>query len=204
MNPYDSVWEFEKAVADFAGAKHGIAVDSCTSAIFLCCKCVFVQRVTIPARTYISVPAAVVHAGGHVEFVDEPWSGAYQLKPYQIWDSALRFRRGMFRETGGGMQCLSFQAKKLLPIGRGGMILTDDGVIAKWLRLARSNGRNTEVPFERDNISMLGWNMAMTPEQGARGLELLQSLPDYLPDQRQSYPDLRGMPVFAKRMGAAA
>lgn len=204
VNPYDSVWEFERQVAAFAGSKHGIAVDSCTSAIFLCCKAVFVTGVTIPAKTYISVPSAVVHAGGRVSFVDETWSGSYRLKPYQIWDSALRFRRGMFQETGGGMQCLSFQTKKLLPIGRGGMILTDDDAIAKWLRMARSNGRNTDVPFADDSISMLGWNMAMTPEQGSRGLDLLAAIADNLPDQQQEYPDLRKMPVFQSAERQAA
>ena len=150
--------------------------------------------VELPARTYISVPAAVVHAGGKVVFTDKEWSGIYQLKPYPIWDSALRFRQGMY---AGGLHCVSFQARKLLPIGRGGMILTNDKSAAGWLRKARSNGRNISVPYEQDLIDFLGWDMAMTPEQGARGLQLLQTANPNAEDQRNDYPDLRRMPVFA-------
>ena len=194
MNPYQTVSEFEKAVAEFCGSKFGIATDTCTSAIFLACKYLQVGEVEIPARTYISVPAAVIHAGGSVNLVDEEWVGAYKLKPYPIWDSALRFRRGMYL---GGFHCVSFQARKLLPIGRGGMILTDDEIATEWFRKARSNGRNIKVPYEEDAIDILGWDMAMTPEQGARGLQLLGAYSDR-PDQRNEYTDLRRMPVFVE------
>ena len=33
--PYDSVVEFENTIAEYAGAKYGIAVDCCSHAIFL-------------------------------------------------------------------------------------------------------------------------------------------------------------------------
>lgn len=191
-NAYKVVWEFEERVADFAGSKYGVATDSCTSALFLCCKYLRVGEVTLPARTYISAAFSVLHAGGSVRFEDFAWSGLYQLRPYQIWDSALRFRRGMYQ---GGFQCLSFQMKKLLPIGRGGMILTDDSEAVEWLRKARSNGRNAAVPNSEDKIDAIGWNMAMIPEQASRGLQLLEGIGD-LPDKIQHYPDLREMPVF--------
>lgn len=190
---YDIVAEFEKRVAIFTGAPHAVATDSCTSAIFLCCKYLNVGEVTIPARTYISVPAAVIHAGGLVQFEDVEWSGSYQLKPYPIYDSALRLRSGMYR---GGFECLSFQAKKVLAIGKGGMILTEDRAAAKWLTKMRSNGRDITVPYSEDRIEELGWNFHMTPEQAARGIQLLDCLRDG-PDLVQDYPDLRDMPAFA-------
>lgn len=194
MNPYEIVWEFEREVAKFAGAAHGVATDTCTNALFLCCKYWGVSAVTIPAKTYVSVPAAILHSGGKVEFVEKDWSGMYQLEPYPIWDAALRFRKGMYE---GGFQCLSFQARKILPIGRGGMVLTDDDKAAEWLRKARSNGRNLKVPYSEDKLDSLGWDMAMTPEQGARGLQLLSYADENAEDQRLDYPDLRNMPVFA-------
>lgn len=192
---YEVVWEFERQVAAFAGSKYGVATDSCTSAIFLCCKYLKVEEVVLPSRTYISVPAAVIHAGGRVAFKNIQWTGLYRLHPYPISDSALRFRRGMYV---GGFHCVSFQMKKLLPIGRGGMILTDDDEAVEWLRKARANGRDTSVPYSEDLVDVLGWNMAMTPEQAARGLQLLESVSDHLQDQHQNYPDLRRMPVFAE------
>lgn len=192
---YDVVRTFEKRVAEFCGARHAIATDSCTSAIFLACKYSNVGFVTIPARTYISVPAAIIHAGGSVSFEDRPWVGLYKLEPYPIFDCALRFKRGMY---SGGFQCLSFQMKKNLPIGKGGAILTDDGEAAAWFLKARSNGRNSAVPFEEDDIDMLGWNMAMLPEQAARGLQLLEASGDGFPDQGFNYPDLRKLSVFKR------
>lgn len=195
MSAYSSVREFEERVSQFAGSRFAVATDSCSSAIFLACRYLSVGRVTIPARTYISVPASITHAGGIVEFRDISWSGSYRLEPYNIFDSALRFKRGMYR---GGFECLSFQARKLLPIGRGGMILTDNEEAASWFTKARSCGRNIAVPYEEDDIDMLGWNMSMSPEQGSRGLQLLDACGDGFPDQVGKYPDLRRLSIFKR------
>lgn len=191
MNAYGVVAEFEKRVAEYAGSKYGVAVDCCTSAIFLCCKFLRVKSVVVPARTYVSVPMAVIHAGGEVSFEDYPWVGAYQLKPYPIWDGAKRFKRGMYQ---GGLHCLSFHAKKILNIGRGGMILTNDEEAVKWLKKARYDGREGK-PYDQERITSLGFHCYMTPEQAARGLTLLDVLPES-EDQTEDYPDLREMPVF--------
>ena len=37
-NPYDIVKMFEEEVAQYTGAPFAVAVDSCTNAVFLCCK----------------------------------------------------------------------------------------------------------------------------------------------------------------------
>jgi hypothetical protein len=189
--PYQVVKDFEEAVADFAGAKYGIAMDSCSNALFLCCHYLRVGTVYLPPRTYFSVPCSVIHAGGKVKFTNNlSWSGFYQLKPYYIFDSALRFRKGMYIK--GSYYCLSFHAKKHLNIGRGGMILCDDKQAMEYFRKARFDGRS-EVPMDKDNITMLGWNMYMTPEQAARGLHLLDLISSHppLPDIKNNYPDLR-------------
>lgn len=194
MNAYGIVAEFERRVAEFAGSRYAVAVDCCSNAIFLACKYLNVREVKIPARTYISVPAAVLHAGGTVKFVDYDWRGVYELSPYPIFDGAKRFRRGMYQ---GGLHCLSFHAKKHIPIGRGGMVLTNDEESAKWFRKARYDGRDG-VAYAEERVDMLGWHAYMTPEQAARGLALLDVLPsDNLPDLTEDYPDLRQMPVFA-------
>lgn len=125
--------------------------------------------VTIPKRTYFSVPFGIIHAGGAVKFEDRKWRGAYQLKPYPIMDSAIRFRKGMYRP--GFFWCLSFHYCKHIPIGRGGMILTDSRKAADWFRKMRNDGRR-EIPKEMDRVELKGWNAYMTPEQAARGLAL--------------------------------
>lgn len=184
---------FEEAMAEYAGARYGVAMESCSMALHLSCVYRRVSTVELPARTYISVPAAVIHAGGDVVFRDIEWTGAYRLEPYDITDSALRMRRGMF---DGGLYCVSFHARKLLPIGRGGMVLTDDPDAVAWLKRARFDGRDGSVPFLQDPVAMMGWNAYMTPEQAARGLQLLEALPDAPADLTPTYPDLRTLPAF--------
>ena len=114
-NPYTIVNDFEERIAEWSGAKYGVAVESGTAAIFLSLMYVKPKDVTIPKHTYPSVPCSIIHAGGKVQWSDEQWSGVYELKPYRIIDGALRFKKGMYK---GGLHCLSFHIKKHLPIGR--------------------------------------------------------------------------------------
>ncbi len=194
-NPYEVVELFERAIADYTGSPYVVAVDSCTDAILLACKIHSVDEVSIPAHTYVSVPNSIIHAGGSVVFRDDQWRGGYQLQPYPIWDCAKRFTSGMYQ--AGQMQCVSFQYSKILGIGKGGAILTDDADAVEQLRKMRFNGRSA-VPLEQDGYTSLGYNMTMTPEQAARGLSLLFHLPDHNADQiMENFADLRQYPVFA-------
>lgn len=161
--------QFEETIAKYCGAKYAVAVESCSSALFLCCLHLKVEEVTLPKRTYFSVPAGVIHAGGKVKFEEFEWQGAYQLHPYPIIDSAMRLKKNMYRP--GFYHCLSFHAAKHIPIERGGMILTDNEESRDWFRVMRNDGRR-EVPKEQDRVSELGWNFYMTPAQAGRGLDL--------------------------------
>jgi len=207
-NPYSSVILFEEAVAEYCGSKFAVAVESCTSALFLCMVYEFKKythkpNVHIPSKTYPGVACSVIHAGGNIIFEQEFWEGEYQLYPHRIWDAALRFKKNMYEvhKHNAGLQCLSFHIKKNLPIGRGGMILTDDELAVKWLRKARFDGRNP-VPLQEDNFDMLGWNMYMTPDQASRGLQLLQALGDReledLSVEDQKYPDLSKFEIYKR------
>lgn len=196
-NPYKVVDEFEKMIAEFAGSRYAVAVESCTAALFLSCYYANVYEVTIPKYTYPSVPCSIIHAGGMVRFDDRKWQGVYQLKPYGIYDSALRFKKGMYK---GGLYCLSFHMKKHIPIGRGGMILTDDKGAYDWLKRARFDGRR-EKPLQDDTFDMLGWNMYMTPEQAIRGIQLFSTIgqrgfKDLANGKTQGYGDLSRCKVY--------
>lgn len=195
---YDVVRTFEEEIAKYAGAPYAVAVESCCAALFLCCKYIDVQDVFIPKRTYPGVGMAILNAGGRVHFRPWKWQGTYRLKPYNIVDGALRFRRGMYE---GGFHCLSFHAKKQLPIGRGGMILTKYADAAEWFRQMRFDGRK-EMPLKKDNAKLVGYNMYLTPEQASRGLQLFDAIKDKnLPDLKtedQGYPDLSKWDCFRK------
>ena len=161
--------QFERTIAKHCGAPYGVAVESCTAALTLCLLRLGVKEVTIPKKTYFSVPMSILHVGASVKYADLRWRGAYQLKPYPIIDSAMRFRKNMYEP--GMFHCLSFHYAKHLPIGRGGMILTDDKKAAAWFRVMRNDGRR-EIPKEKDRVKESGCNYYMTPEQAARGLSL--------------------------------
>ncbi len=186
-NPWQIVRDFEASVASYSGSRFAIAVDTCTAALFLCCKYLQVGEVFLPKRTYCSVPCSVIHAGGTVRFVDSSWEGVYRLEPYPIVDGACRFSRGMY--SPGTYHCLSFQYRKHLAIGRGGMILTDDSKAVEWFKLARFSGRH-EVPLLEDRPAMIGWSCYMEPERAARGMTLLSLMPDVNGDRTFNYPDL--------------
>lgn len=192
-NPYKIVTMFEEEIAEYTGAKYAVSVDSCTNALFLCCKYLNVTEVTIPQTTYVSVPQSVLHAGGKVRFEDVNWAGIYQLKPYPIFDSAKRFTGGMY--LPGTFMCLSFHIKKHLKIGKGGMILSDDPEAVSWFKKARYEGRS-EVNYFEDDIQFLGWNMYMTPLEAAQGLMLMQNMPATNEDLIESYPDLTRNSLF--------
>jgi len=196
MTPYQIVREFEQAICSFTSSPFAVAVDSCTNALFLCCKYLNVTEVVLPSRTYVSVPCSVIHAGGFVKWENYDWRSdrSYYLKPYPIIDSAHKFERGMFK---GGYQCLSFSANKAINIGKGGMILTEDSVAASWFKKARYCGRN-ECPTTEDKFETLGWNMYMTPEQAARGLLLMQFIPEKFESDIKEFPDLSSFKIYEK------
>jgi len=184
-NPQEVIDHFEKKVAKFAGSKYGVAVDCCTNGIFLTLKYLNQpQEITIPTHTYISVPNYIKLAGYDVKFEEIEWSGVYQLKPLNVWDGAGRWTEGMFQ---GEFMCLSFQFKKRLPIGRGGMILTDNEEAYKWLKKTRYDGRDLTKPQDEDDIDMMGYHMYMTPEDAARGILLMDQISGTNPDSHDNY-----------------
>jgi len=202
-DPREVVSLFEQKLARYAGAPHAVAVDNCTDAVFLCLQHLIHKgelslgdTITIPKRCYLSVPMAVKLCGLTVAFEERAWSGTFQLKPTQVHDGAVRFTEGMY--IPGALQCTSFQIKKRLPIGKGGMIFTDDEEAETWFRQASFEGRHLEKDQWHDEFEILGWNMYMTPEDAARGLLIFDQLPRTNEDSgcQDNYPDLSTQKIF--------
>lgn len=197
MNPHRVTADFEEALAKYTGAPYVVATDSCSNAIFLCLKYVNIEKKTIkvPSHTYMSVPCQIIHAGGAVEFTKSPrlLSGAYRLWPTPVWDSALRFTGNMYKT--GQFMCLSFSGpKKILKLGKGGAILTDNEKAYEWFKKARYHGRGA-VSHLTDNFTMIGWNMYMSPDVAARGLLLMGGMKKNK-DITQEYQDLSKCKVY--------
>jgi len=205
-NIYDVTEEFERKIAEYTGAKYAVTIDNQSNALFLC---LFYENIkgkviTIPSRTYPSVPCEIIHAGGKVKFrnvKETHLTGAYQLEPTRVWDSALLFTADMYvPET---FMCCSFTGPyKTFKLSKGGCILTDNKKAYEWFKKARYSGRNN-CSYHIDNFDMLGWNFYMMPELAARGLLLISQFwrdgkkihnePVSLP-----YPDLSKFSIYAK------
>jgi dTDP-4-amino-4,6-dideoxygalactose transaminase len=190
---FQPVRDFETKMARFTGFDYGVAVESGSAAIFLSCLYKKVKLVVIPKNTYPSVPASIVHAGGVVSFNNEDWQhiGYYELYSSGIYDSARYLAKNMandFKE--GNIVCLSFHHKKVLPIGRGGMVLTNNKDAVEWLKSARHDGRHDGVDLLKDNLEIVGWNMLLTPEQASRGIALMGNLKSVNRMEHEEYPDL--------------
>ena len=207
MNPYQVTNNFEEALADYTGAKYAVAVDNGSNALFLALMYEGVKgkEVSIPCRTYPSVPCEIIHAGGKVCFYRTPGDpktlkGAYRLLGTRVWDSALRFTANMYLPNS--FMCLSFTGPyKHLKLGKGGAILTDDIHAYLWFRRARYSGRR-ECSYHDDHFDFLGWNFYMMPEIAARGLLLMAQFYDLKGNAKENedielpYPDLSEFEVY--------
>jgi dTDP-4-amino-4,6-dideoxygalactose transaminase len=224
MNPHQVTKDFEKELCSYTGAPYAVAVNSCTMALLLATAWAIRNEdgvgltdpygpihpgrpyVEIPKRTYVSVPMSIIHAGAKPVFRDEDWRGAYQLKPYPVWDSARWFRSRLYtglkvgapgKQLKGHMVCVSFHWSKTLGIQQGGAILLDNQEADAWLRRARFDGRTEGVPPSMDKFTQIGWHCYMSPEVAAEGLMRLSLLPQHNdPLPNDDYPDLSQMPIF--------
>jgi dTDP-4-amino-4,6-dideoxygalactose transaminase len=204
---YKITEEFEEKLAHYTGAPYVVALDNLSNALFLALKYEQIegQTITIPARTYPSVPCEIIHAGGKVNFTPVKGNtikGAYPLEPTNVWDSALRFTADMY--LPGTHMCVSFTGPyKHFKLSKGGAILTDNKEAYEWFKRARFSGRN-ECSYHEDHFDMLGWNFYMMPELAARGLLLMNQFYNLDGSKKSNedlelpYPDLSKFEIYTK------
>jgi dTDP-4-amino-4,6-dideoxygalactose transaminase len=204
---YKITEEFEERLSDYTGAPYVITVDNQSNALFLSLMYEQVKgmEITIPARTYPSVPCEIIHAGAKVKFKPvrgKTLKGAYQLEPTNVWDSALSFTADMYKP--GTHMCISFTGPyKHFKLSKGGAILTDNEDAYFWFKRARYSGRR-ECSYHEDNFDMLGWNFYMMPELAVRGLLLInqfytsKGIKIKNEDLELPYPDLSKFEIYTK------
>lgn len=203
---YKITEEFEEALSKYTGAKYVITVDNMSNALFLSLYYENIKDkvITIPCRTYPSVPCEIIHAGGKVNFKQvngTTLKGAYNLEGSRTWDSALRFTYNMY--IPNSFMCISFTGPyKHFKLSKGGAILTDDYTAMQWFKRARYSGRR-ECSYLDDNLDMIGWNFYMMPELATRGLLLMNQFyeintgePKHNDDLELPYPDLSKFSIY--------
>lgn len=204
---YKITEDFEKALGDYTGAPYVVTVDNQSNALFLALMYEGVKdmEITIPSRTYPSVPCEIIHAGAKVKWravEGRTIKGAYCLEPTNVWDSALRFTADMY--IPGSHMCISFTGPyKHFKLSKGGAILTDNFDAYLWFKRARYSGRR-ECSYHDDNFDMLGWNFYMMPELAARGMLLMNQFYNidgskkHNEDLELPYPDLSKFEIYTK------
>ena len=211
-NVYDITDEFERKLSEYTGAKYTVALDNQSNALFLALyyehyinKSITSEHITIPSRTYPSVPCEIIHAGLKVKFKPvkgKTLKGSYQLEGSNVWDSALSFTADMYKSETH--MCISFTGPyKHFKLSKGGAILTDNYDAYLWFKRARYSGRR-ECSYHDDNLDMLGWNFYMMPELATRGLLLMNQFYNidgtkkHNIDLELPYPDLSKFEIYTK------
>ena len=193
---FEVVKDFENAIAKFYGAPYAVAVDSCTHSIELCLRYKEVKKIILPKRTYLSIAFLAQKIGIDLEWKDENWINYYYLGETNIIDAAVFWKRDSY--ISGTLMCLSFQYQKHLSLGRGGMILTDDNKAREDLKRMSYDGRDPNIPWRDQNISMLGYHYYMTPETAQLGLDKLPEAIKTKPKKWviRDWPNLQKMDIF--------
>lgn len=230
------VREFEEKWSAFVGAKHSVAVTSCTSALHLALAGLGFgpgDEAIVPAFTWISTANVVEHLGGTVVFCDidldtfnldvkqlESKIGpktkavlpvhlfglAADMGPisrlanqYGLWvveDAACGFgSRYRDRHVGtfGDAACFSFHPRKAITTGEGGMITTDDDVLAAKVRRLRDHGATVSDlqrhlgprPYLLSDHPDAGYNQRMTDIQAALGCAQMDSVAEIVAERHR-------------------
>jgi dTDP-4-amino-4,6-dideoxygalactose transaminase len=188
--------EFEKLISTYFNSPYGIAVDCCTHAIELCLRYTKPKSVTSPKHTYLSVPMTYEKLGLDWKFVDDNWTEYYHIQGTNIIDAATLWKQNSY--VPNTFMCISFQFKKHLKLGRGGMILTDNKDATEVLSKMRYDGRTNNLPWAEQDIDTLGYHYYMTPETAELGIKKFYEVKD-MPAKvwsYQDYPDISKMSVF--------
>lgn len=226
--------QFEQAVADYVGAKHGVAVNSCTTALHLALVAAGVgpgDEVICPSWTFIATANSIKYAGATPVFVDiDPRT--FNIDPDLIEAAitprtkaimpvsqiglaadlpriqAIADRHGLRlvedaapslgstigdRRIGSISEftCFSFDARKILTMGEGGVITTNNDAAATRLRQLRAHAasvsladRHSATTVVIEQYPELGFNYKLTDVQAAMGLVQMGKI-DHVVNERR-------------------
>lgn len=239
--PYESIksgWvtqgpkvaEFEKAVASYVGAKHGVATTSCTTGLHLALATIGVgpgDEVIVPSFTFIASANAILYTGATAVFCEvDPRT--FNADPADVEKRITKKTKAIMPVDQIGLSCdidaineiakrreidvvedaaptiggtykgrrvgsnahqtvFSFHPRKVITTGEGGMITTDDDVLADKARKLRAHAMSVS-DLDRhkadkpilEEYEELGFNYRMTDIQASIGLVQIRRLDELL------------------------
>ncbi len=218
--------EFEEAFAGQLGARHAIALSSCTAALHLAYLAAGAgpgDEVIVPSLTFVATAAAVLYCGATPVFADiisrdspsldpddverriTPRTKAVCVVHYAGYAAAADGLRELCDAHGlaliedvahapsamlGGRKlgtwglagAFSFFSNKVLSVGEGGLLCTDDDEVAALARSRRSHSMTTGTPGPRGgrsdtyDVTSLGFNYRLDEPRAALLLSRLGRL----------------------------
>jgi perosamine synthetase len=215
--------EFENTFAEYIGVKHAIAMNSCTSALFLAILANNITReVLVPSFTFVASANAiktagatpvfveinyhdchvnpdlleqyltpeteaimVVHYGGQVCDMEKISAFADTHRLVLIEDSAETIGGTYDGQKSGswGIGCFSFFPTKNVTTGEGGMLTTNDDVLANKIRTLIAHGIDkTTLQREQDkkpwfrSATLAGYNFRLSNILAAIGVEQMKKI----------------------------
>lgn len=198
---FNKIKEFEDKIAEFYGSPYAVAVDCCTHGVELCLRYQNISHINVPRQTYISIPFLANKLGIGLKWQDEDWKDYYCINKnfIPVYDAAVLWKKDSY--IAGTFMCVSFQFRKHLSLGRGGMILCDNEKDALELKKMTYDGRHPDIPWREQDISTMGYHYYMTPETAELGLSKLQKAIETEPIQWtiDDWPNVSKMEIFNKK-----
>ena len=91
---FQTLFDFESALAEYTGAPYAVVTDGCTHALELCFRYDNIKETAFTPYTYLSIPMLMHHLGIKYEYHAtehrQQWVGEYKIEATRIWDSARR------------------------------------------------------------------------------------------------------------------
>lgn len=204
-----AVAEFEREFAQFVHARYAIALCNGTATLHTALAALGAQPgddVYVPPLTMASTTLAALHAGCVPNWIDvDPatWlMGPHPSKGYAIpvalyglvnpdwegWRTIVDAAQSLaIHNPNVAFTSYSFQASKHLPLGEGGMLVTDDEELAELAREFSSLGYRMNARQPRIDVETLkspiaarhhsvGWNYRMSDLVAAEGVRKLASI----------------------------
>ena len=217
---------FERAFAEHLGARHAVALSSCTAALHLAYRAAGIgpeDEVIVPSFSFVATASTVVHCGARPVFADivglgnpsiDPADVERRITPRTRAVTAVHFAgypasidvladlcrdrgllliedaahapsanvRGRKLGTFGLAGAFSFFSNKVLPVGEGGLLATNDDQLAARVRQLRSHAM-TSTTWDRHrghadsyDVGDIGFNYRMDEPRAALALARLSRL----------------------------
>ena len=184
---------YNNAMPIFMDADNYYNIDSEKTIDFIKNETVYERGFTYNKKTNKKISAIIpVHVWGNACRLDELIDLCNKQNITIVEDAAESlgtfYNSGKFKRkktgTVGKLGCLSFNGNKIITTGGGGMILTDDELLAEKSKYLSTQAKDDPIRYVHDEI---GYNLRLTNIQAALGVAQLEQLPTILKRKKEIY-----------------